>query len=85
MRRIPTTFEVLVSAILLFLGLYMLNEGSSTKSTNAPATLIGGAVFFTLSAMNLIFAVRSILWHRRMLRGAKFNHGLDATGPGHNR
>jgi len=85
MRRISTSLEIILSATFLFLGLYMLYEGSSNKSTNTAAILIGGAVFFTLGAMTLFSAVRSILWHRRMIRHALSNHDLDSAAPGHNR
>jgi hypothetical protein len=68
MKRIPTLFEVILSATPLFLGFYLLYEGSSNKSPSAPTLLIGGAACFTFSAMTLVSVVRSILWHRRMLR-----------------
>jgi len=68
MKRVSTFFEIILSATLLFLGLYLLYGGSSNKSVSEPAMLIGGAVCITLSAMTLVSAVRSILWHRRMLR-----------------
>jgi divalent metal cation (Fe/Co/Zn/Cd) transporter len=71
MKRISTLFEIIVSAALLFLGLYMLYEASSNKSTNEAAILIGGAVCFTLSIMILVSAVKSLLWHRRMLSKAR--------------
>jgi hypothetical protein len=83
MKRISTVFEIILSASLLVLGLYMLHEGSSSKSASEAAVLIGGAVCFTLSVMTLIFAVRSILWHRRMLRHS--NHYLDSAAPWHHR
>jgi len=76
MRRISTSFEIILSATLLVLGLYMLQDGISSKSTNTPAILIGGAVFFTVGVMTLFSAVRSILWHRRMVRHS-LNHDLD--------
>ena len=68
MRRISTLFESLLSSALGILGLYMLHEGSSDKSPSEAAILIGGAVCFTLGVMTLVSAVRSILWHRKMLR-----------------
>ncbi len=74
MRRIWTLFEAILSATLLILGLYMLHEGSSSKSPGETAILIGGAVCFTLGVMTLVSAVRSILWHRRMLRQSVPNH-----------
>jgi hypothetical protein len=84
MRRISTFFEIILSATLLVLGLSMLYEGSSNKSTSAPAMLIGGAVCFTLGVMTLFSAVRSILWHRRMVRHS-LNHDLDNAARGDNR
>jgi hypothetical protein len=83
MKRISTLFEIILCATLLVLGLYLLYEGTSNKSGSEAAILIGGAVCFTLSVMTLIFAVRSILWHRRMLRHS--SHYLDSADPGHNR
>jgi hypothetical protein len=46
--------------------------------------LIGGAVCFTLGVMTLISAVRSILWHRRMLRHSSPEDCLDGAAPEHN-
>lgn len=76
MRRVATLFEVILSAILLFPGLYMLFVGSSNKSAGESAMLLGGAVCFTLGAMTLVAAARSILWHRRMARRSVPSHGL---------
>jgi len=84
MKRISTLFEIIVSAALLFLGLYMLYEGSSNKSSNEAAILIGGAVCFTLSIMTLVSAVKSLLWHRRMLRHSMSGDNLDTSSPEHN-
>ncbi len=82
MRRISTAFEIILSTALLVLGLFMLYEGSSSKSASAAAILIGGAVFFTVGVMTLFSAFRSILWHRRMVRQSLSNH-LDRAAPGH--
>jgi hypothetical protein len=85
MRRISTVFEIILSAALLFLGLYMLYEGTSNKSVNDAAILIGGAVCFTLGAVTLISAVRSILWHRHMLRHSQPSHDVEIVAPNRNR
>jgi len=79
MRRISTAFEVILSLTLLILGLYMLYEGSLNKSASVTAILIGGAVCLTLSVMTLTSAVKSILWHRRMLRHAMPKHDLGSA------
>jgi hypothetical protein len=85
MRRITTAFEIILSATLLILGIFMLYEGSLNKSTSEAAILIGGAVFFTLSVMTLASAVKSILWHRRMLRHSMANRNLDSAASEHHR
>jgi hypothetical protein len=85
MKRVWTLFEVILSATLLILGLYMLSEGSSNKSPNAAAILIGGAVCITLGVTTLVSAVRSILWHRKMLRHSMHNPYLDSAAPEHDR
>jgi hypothetical protein len=84
MRRIWTLFEVIMSAILLVAGLYMLHEASLNKSPNETAILLGGAFCFSLSLITLVTTVRSILWHRHMLRHAMPNHPHpDASGVDH--
>jgi hypothetical protein len=85
MKRIATSFEIILSVILLTVGLYMLYEGTSSKSTTAAATLIGGAVCFTMSGMTLFSSVRSILWHRKMLRHSMHGADLDDAASEHNR
>jgi hypothetical protein len=68
MRRISTLLEVLLAAALFILGLYLVHIAISAESVYGPVILVGGAVSFTLGQMTLVFAVKSILWHRRMLR-----------------
>jgi hypothetical protein len=84
MRRISTLFEIILSATLLILGLYMLQEGTANKSSSMDAILILGAVCFTLGVATLISAFRSILWHRHMLRHSTANHHLNGSSPKHN-
>ena len=84
MRGMATFFEIILSAILLILGLYLLHEGSSNKSPGL-AILIGGAVCFTLGVMTLVSAARCILWHRRMLRHSIPKSHLDGAAAEHNR
>ena len=60
MRRI-TFFEIILSATLSILELYMLDDGSSNKSPNEVLIVIGGAVCFTLGVMALVSAGGSIL------------------------
>jgi cytochrome c oxidase assembly factor CtaG len=83
MRRIATLFEVISSATLFVLGIYMLQAGVSNKSAGEAVILIGGAVCFTLGMITLVFAVRSILWHQRMLRHSMPHRYLHSATPGH--
>jgi hypothetical protein len=85
MRRISTFFEIILSATLSILGLYLLHAGSSNTSPGEAAILIGGAVCSTLGVMTLVPAVRSILWHRKMLRQSNPKDHLDGAAPEHNR
>jgi len=85
MRRVSTFFEVILSSTLSILGIFMLHEGGANKSLGETAMLIGGAVCFTLGLMTLVSAVRSILWHRRMLRHSIPKDNLDGAAPEHNR
>ena len=80
MKRISTLLEVFLSVTLLPLGLYLLNEGSANKSTNEAAIQIGGAVCCTLGIMVTGSAVKSILWHRRMLRNAENRRQIEHPG-----
>ena len=82
-KRVWTFLEIVISTTLLVAGLFMLQEGIANKSTGAVAMLILGAVFITLSVISLIYAIRSLLWHRYMLQVAKlgratsqYEHGL---------
>ncbi len=70
MRRVTTLFEIIVSAALLAGGLYLLHEGLLNNSSVSEPVVIFGAVCFTLSLLVLTGALKSILWHRRMLRHA---------------
>jgi hypothetical protein len=85
MRRISTLFEVILSATLLILGIYLLYEGISTRSPSETAVVIGGACFFVLGMMALVSAIRSILWHRHMLRHSTLNHGMYGSAREHHR
>lgn len=78
MRRISAFLQALLFTTLLFAGLYLLFVGSSNKSQSEVAMLLAGAVCITLSAMTLVSAVRSTLWHRQMRRHSPPNHGEDA-------
>jgi hypothetical protein len=79
MKRVSTTFETLISALMLTLGLYLLKEGFSNLTWLADASVILGAAFFSLGFMTLYSAVRSVLSHRAMLRHATGGHRVDES------
>jgi hypothetical protein len=84
MRRVYSVLETILSALLLTCGFYTLNEGVSDKSSSATAMLISGAVFSALGVVALQAAVRSIIWHRAMLRHAIAHDQANETNAGHN-
>ena len=84
MKKVSTTFETLISALVLTLGLYLLKEGILNKTWLADACLIGGAAFFSLGFINLYFVVRSVLSHRAMLRHATGGHRVKKAVSSHN-
>jgi hypothetical protein len=72
-------FELAMAAIFLVAGATLLYSGSVDRSITAGASLIGGAAFFSLGAVMVVSAVRSFLWHRRMIRHAMPPHGTGRT------
>lgn len=74
MKRVSTAFETLISALMLTLGLYLLNEGISNITWLADASLIVGAAFFSLGLITLYSVVRSVFSDRAMLRHATGGH-----------
>ena len=83
MKRVSTIFETLTSALMLTLGLYLLNEGISNITWLADASLIVGAAFFSLGFITLYFAVRSALPRRAMLRHATGGHRVHKAVSSH--
>jgi hypothetical protein len=70
MRRISATVEIIISAALLGLGLYLLDNESLKKAANESAYLISAAACLALSLITLVAAVRSMLWQRHLLKHA---------------
>jgi hypothetical protein len=66
--RVSATVEILISVASLSLGLYLLDD--LNKAVNESAFLISAAVCLALSLITIIAAVRSMLWHRHMLKHA---------------
>jgi hypothetical protein len=83
MGRKPTIVELILSVTLLIVGLYILYEGSSNKSANADAMVVGGSVCLTLGAMMFLFAGKSLLALRRMVRHTLPNRDSDTTALEH--
>jgi hypothetical protein len=80
MRIVFAIPETLVCAGFTIAGLYMLNEGMADKSANAPILVVSGAVFFAFGAVALQAVLRSMVWHRSMLRRAA-NHRAEPAPP----
>jgi membrane protein implicated in regulation of membrane protease activity len=79
-RRAFRILEILICGLFLTLGLYLLNLGITGKSTGASAIVMTDAVFLALGLATLLFTVKSVLFHRAMVRHAS---GCDqASSPG---
>jgi hypothetical protein len=78
-------FELVVASLLLAVGSGLLYYGSVDHSVTAGAVLICGAAFFSLGAMMVVSAVRSILWHRRLLQHAMPHRGSSHRSFGSHR
>jgi hypothetical protein len=86
MRKKITLFEIILSAISLFLRLRMLYVGSLGKDAFAAGiSMIGGAFFLMLGAGILIQGVKAAISHRQMLRHLGASQDLDGTASHHNR
>jgi hypothetical protein len=68
MGQKAATLGIISSVILLIFGLYILHDGTLNQSANADAIVVGGAVCLALGVLMLVFAGRSILFERRMVR-----------------
>jgi len=84
MKKVSTTFETLISALVLTLGLYWLKEGILNKTWLADVSVIGGAVFFSLGFITLYSVVGSVLSHRAMLRHLAGGHRVKKAVSSHN-
>lgn len=78
MRIVFAIPETLACAALTIAGVYMLDASIADKSANASILVVGGAAFLAFGIVSLHAAVRSILWHRAMLRRAMSQHGGPA-------
>lgn len=62
--------ETILCASFAIIGAYMLEEGVADRSAMASVLVLAGAAFLAIGMVTLEGVVRSILWHRAMLRHA---------------
>jgi uncharacterized membrane protein len=74
MRSVPTSLEIVVYTVLSIAGLAMIYEGTTDQSA---ALLVSGALCITFGLLTLVYAIRNMLWHRRMLRQSATDEKLD--------
>jgi hypothetical protein len=67
-KRIFAIPETVICASLLIAGIYLLSDGISTNSQTAAELLIFGALLIVFGVVTLQAVLRSIVWHRIMLR-----------------
>ena len=66
--------ETVFCATLAVVGAYMLKVGIVDRSPLASVLVLAGAAFLAVGLVTLQAVVRSLLWHRAMLRGAANRH-----------
>lgn len=82
MRRIPTIFELTVSAAIILFGSYALFQGISNNRENDDSfVVIAGGVLLAIGGMALVLAIKSLLWHWQMVRQTEANEDLDGSVP----
>lgn len=69
-RRVWTLFEMLVSIGLMGGGSYLLVLGMANKTATDSLMVLAAALCMTMGGLTLGSAIRSLLWHREMLRRA---------------
>ena len=69
-RRIWTFLEILVSASLIPLGIYLLVVANSNRSKNDDVMILPAAMCLAAGATSLVYAMQSLLWHRKMTKRA---------------
>jgi hypothetical protein len=72
-------FGLFIASILILAGALTLYFGCSNESPSQSAIVIGGAVLFSLGAMMVASAIRSIRWHRRMVKHAMPDRGNNRS------
>jgi hypothetical protein len=77
MRKVYTVFEFFLSLMLIAVGVFVFSSGYSGSPQFSMVVLPIGALFFVLGCVILAYAIRSQIWHRRMLR----QRPLPGTGP----
>ncbi len=74
MRKVYTVFEIVLSLMLIALGIFIFDSGYSGSPRDSMFALPIGAVLLASGFLVLGYAIRSEVWHRRMLRERPFTH-----------
>jgi len=77
MRKVYSVFEFFLSLMLIALGAFVFESGYFGSPRDSMVVLPFGAVFLASGFVALAYAIRSQVWHRRMLR----ERPLPGTGP----
>ena len=77
MRKVYTVFEFFLSLVLIAVGILVFYSGYFGRSPESTFILPIGAMFLVSGVLVLGYAIRSQVWHRRMMR----ERPLPSTGP----
>ena len=70
MKHVFALPEMVVCGSLAIIGAYLLEEGVADSSKMASVLVLAGGALLAIGIVTLQAGVRSILWHRTMLRRA---------------
>jgi hypothetical protein len=77
MRKVYTFVEFVFALLLIAFGIFIFDSGFFGSPRDSMIVLPLGAVFLASGCMILALAIRSRIWHRRMLR----ERPLEGAGP----
>jgi len=68
MRKVYSVFEFFLALVLIAVGIFVFYSGYFGRSPESTFILPVGAMFLVSGVLVLGYAIRSQVWHRRMMR-----------------
>jgi hypothetical protein len=85
MRKVYSVFEFFLSLMLIAVGILVFYSGYFGRSPESTFILPIGAMFLVSGVLVLGYAIRSQVWHRRMMRERPLANAETMPGWSHPR